>query len=136
MVFTCDPSYRTFQTKSKARVWYTTVPEETYLAEHFSKPVFVLNYPKAIKPFYMKPKLSSWCINAISGSIIQNSIKWRRVLDFSALNVGPTRSHFGYEIEIEDIELVGQSEDYPITPFLVRSSKIRSNDDVSWIFPL
>lgn len=27
-----------------------------------------------------------------------------------------TRSHFGYEIEIEDIELVGQSEDYPITP--------------------
>ena len=26
-----------------------------------------------------------------------------------------TRSHFGYEIEIEDIELVGQSEDYPIT---------------------
>ncbi|MHC9532619.1 asparagine--tRNA ligase [Dellaglioa sp. BT-FLS60] len=30
-------------------------PEETYLAEHFSMPVFVLNYPKAIKPFYMKP---------------------------------------------------------------------------------
>lgn len=30
-------------------------PEETYLAEHFSKPVFVVNYPKAIKPFYMKP---------------------------------------------------------------------------------
>lgn len=30
-------------------------PEETYLAEHFSKPVFVMNYPKAIKPFYMKP---------------------------------------------------------------------------------
>lgn len=30
-------------------------PEETYLAEHFSKPVFVLNYPKSIKPFYMKP---------------------------------------------------------------------------------
>lgn len=30
-------------------------PEETYLAEHFSKPVFVINYPKAIKPFYMKP---------------------------------------------------------------------------------
>ena len=26
------------------------------------------------------------------------------------------RSPFGYEIEIEDIELVGQSEDYPITP--------------------
>lgn len=30
-------------------------PEETYLAEHFSKPIFVVNYPKAIKPFYMKP---------------------------------------------------------------------------------
>ncbi|WP_057896209.1 asparagine--tRNA ligase [Liquorilactobacillus oeni] len=30
-------------------------PEETFLAEHFSKPVFVVNYPKAIKPFYMEP---------------------------------------------------------------------------------
>lgn len=30
-------------------------PEETFLADHFDKPVFVLNYPKAIKPFYMKP---------------------------------------------------------------------------------
>ncbi|MHA8262959.1 asparagine--tRNA ligase [Lactobacillaceae bacterium Melli_B3] len=30
-------------------------PEETYLADHFEQPVFVLNYPKAIKPFYMKP---------------------------------------------------------------------------------
>ena len=30
-------------------------PEETFLAEQFDKPVFVLNYPKAIKPFYMKP---------------------------------------------------------------------------------
>lgn len=29
-------------------------PEETFLADHFSKPVFVLNYPKSIKPFYMK----------------------------------------------------------------------------------
>ncbi len=29
-------------------------PEETYLADQFSKPVFVLNYPKSIKPFYMK----------------------------------------------------------------------------------
>ena len=27
-----------------------------------------------------------------------------------------TRSHFGYEIEIEDIEVVGESENYPITP--------------------
>ncbi|MBW1605596.1 asparagine--tRNA ligase [Lactobacillus sp. Sy-1] len=30
-------------------------PEETYLADHFDQPVFVLNYPKALKPFYMKP---------------------------------------------------------------------------------
>ncbi|MCP0887708.1 asparagine--tRNA ligase [Ligilactobacillus sp. WILCCON 0076] len=30
-------------------------PEETYLANQFEQPVFVLNYPKAIKPFYMKP---------------------------------------------------------------------------------
>lgn len=30
-------------------------PEETYLANHFNQPVFVVNYPKAIKPFYMKP---------------------------------------------------------------------------------
>lgn len=30
-------------------------PEETFLADHFDQPVFVLNYPKAIKPFYMKP---------------------------------------------------------------------------------
>ena len=29
-------------------------PEETFLADHFSKPVFILNYPKSIKPFYMK----------------------------------------------------------------------------------
>lgn len=28
-------------------------PEETYLADQFKKPVFVLNYPKIIKPFYM-----------------------------------------------------------------------------------
>lgn len=30
-------------------------PEETFLADHFDQPVFVLNYPKDIKPFYMKP---------------------------------------------------------------------------------
>ncbi|MCQ2569404.1 MAG: asparagine--tRNA ligase [Limosilactobacillus sp.] len=29
-------------------------PEETYLAGEFNQPVFILNYPKAIKPFYMK----------------------------------------------------------------------------------
>lgn len=30
-------------------------PEETYLADQFEQPVFILNYPKAIKAFYMKP---------------------------------------------------------------------------------
>ncbi|MDG3060751.1 asparagine--tRNA ligase [Lacticaseibacillus casei] len=28
-------------------------PEETYLSDQFDQPVFVLNYPKNIKPFYM-----------------------------------------------------------------------------------
>lgn len=30
-------------------------PEETFIASQFDQPVFILNYPKAIKPFYMKP---------------------------------------------------------------------------------
>lgn len=30
-------------------------PHETFIANSFDKPVFILNYPKAIKPFYMKP---------------------------------------------------------------------------------
>ncbi|MFD1672220.1 asparagine--tRNA ligase [Agrilactobacillus yilanensis] len=30
-------------------------PEETYISDQFEQPVFILNYPKAIKPFYMKP---------------------------------------------------------------------------------
>ncbi|MGO0154110.1 asparagine--tRNA ligase [Leuconostoc mesenteroides] len=29
-------------------------PEETFLANHFAKPVFIVNFPKSIKPFYMK----------------------------------------------------------------------------------
>lgn len=29
-------------------------PEETFLANHFEKPVFIVNFPKAIKAFYMK----------------------------------------------------------------------------------
>ncbi|WP_461223910.1 asparagine--tRNA ligase [Lacticaseibacillus suihuaensis] len=31
-------------------------PEETFLSDQFEQPVFVLNYPKAIKPFYMLPE--------------------------------------------------------------------------------
>lgn len=30
-------------------------PEETFISDQFDQPVFVLNYPKSIKPFYMKP---------------------------------------------------------------------------------
>lgn len=30
-------------------------PHETFIANSFEKPVFILNYPKGIKPFYMKP---------------------------------------------------------------------------------
>ncbi|WP_373751654.1 asparagine--tRNA ligase [Weissella soli] len=29
-------------------------PEETFLANHFAKPVFITNYPKGVKAFYMK----------------------------------------------------------------------------------
>lgn len=30
-------------------------PHETFIANSFERPVFILNYPKAIKPFYMLP---------------------------------------------------------------------------------
>jgi asparaginyl-tRNA synthetase len=30
-------------------------PEETYISDQFKQPVFIMNYPKSIKPFYMKP---------------------------------------------------------------------------------
>ena len=30
-------------------------PHETFIANSFEQPVFIMNYPKAIKPFYMKP---------------------------------------------------------------------------------
>lgn len=30
-------------------------PQETFIANQYDQPVFILNYPKAIKPFYMKP---------------------------------------------------------------------------------
>ena len=29
-------------------------PDETYISDQFEQPVFILNYPKTIKPFYMK----------------------------------------------------------------------------------
>ncbi|MDF7637093.1 asparagine--tRNA ligase [Leuconostocaceae bacterium ESL0958] len=41
-------------------------PEETFLANYFSKPVFIVNFPKAIKPFYMKrhPKRPDLVVSA------------------------------------------------------------------------
>ncbi|QBP18550.1 asparagine--tRNA ligase [Acetilactobacillus jinshanensis] len=30
-------------------------PEESFLADQYKRPVFVMNYPKSAKPFYMKP---------------------------------------------------------------------------------
>ncbi len=30
-------------------------PHETFIANHYEKPVFILNYPKSMSPFYMKP---------------------------------------------------------------------------------
>ncbi len=33
--------------------------------------------------------LASESLNATSGSTIQNSVRWRRVFDFSARKVGP-----------------------------------------------
>lgn len=30
-------------------------PDEQYISEQFEQPVFIMNYPKSIKPFYMKP---------------------------------------------------------------------------------
>ncbi|MFL2077472.1 asparagine--tRNA ligase [Marinilactibacillus psychrotolerans] len=30
-------------------------PQETFIANQYDQPVFILNYPKVIKPFYMKP---------------------------------------------------------------------------------
>ncbi|MGY3766895.1 asparagine--tRNA ligase [Vagococcus vulneris] len=30
-------------------------PHETFIANHYEKPVFIMNYPKSMSPFYMKP---------------------------------------------------------------------------------
>ena len=74
---------------------------ERYLAEeYFKKPVFVTDYPKDIKAFYMKLNEDNKTVRAmdllapkspkaISGSIIQNSEACLAVFEYSALNVGP-----------------------------------------------
>ena len=40
-------------------------PEETYLADQFQKPVFILNYPKEIKAFYMKANDDGKTVKAV-----------------------------------------------------------------------
>ncbi|WP_414838432.1 asparagine--tRNA ligase [Carnobacterium sp. TMP28] len=65
-------------------------PHETFIAEQFDKPVFILNYPKAIKAFYMKPHPDRddvvLCADLIApegyGEIIGGS---EREVDFEAL---------------------------------------------------
>lgn len=65
-------------------------PHETFIAKQFDKPVFILNYPKAIKAFYMKPHPDRddvvLCADLIApegyGEIIGGS---EREVDFEAL---------------------------------------------------
>ncbi|ALV21011.1 MAG: asparagine--tRNA ligase [Carnobacterium sp.] len=65
-------------------------PHETFIAKQFDKPVFILNYPKAIKAFYMKPHPERedvvLCADLIApegyGEIIGGS---EREVDFDAL---------------------------------------------------
>ena len=52
-----------------------------------------LSFSSAAKVYFnsasAKAALSARSANTISGSIIQNSARWRLVLEFSARNVGP-----------------------------------------------
>ena len=65
-------------------------PHETFIATQYDKPVFILNYPKAIKAFYMKPHPERedvvLCADLIApegyGEIIGGS---EREVDFDAL---------------------------------------------------
>lgn len=65
-------------------------PHETFIATQYDKPVFILNYPKAIKPFYMKPHPDRddvvLCADLIApegyGEVIGGS---EREVDFEAL---------------------------------------------------
>ena len=65
-------------------------PHETFIATQYDKPVFILNYPKAIKAFYMKPHPDRddvvLCADLIApegyGEIVGGS---EREVDFDAL---------------------------------------------------
>ncbi|WP_407390135.1 asparagine--tRNA ligase [Carnobacterium jeotgali] len=66
-------------------------PHETFIATQYDKPVFILNYPKAIKAFYMKPHPDRddvvLCADLIApegyGEVIGGS---EREVDFDALS--------------------------------------------------
>lgn len=52
---TYDDAVKTLQKANFSISWGDDLgsPEETYLSEQFDQPIFILNYPKSIKPFYM-----------------------------------------------------------------------------------
>ncbi|MGL5900185.1 MAG: asparagine--tRNA ligase [Lactobacillaceae bacterium] len=52
---TYDDAIKTLQKANFSISWGDDLgsPEETYLSEQFDQPIFILNYPKSIKPFYM-----------------------------------------------------------------------------------
>lgn len=66
-------------------------PHETFIATQYDKPVFILNYPKAIKAFYMKPHPDRddvvLCADLIApegyGEVVGGS---EREVDFDALS--------------------------------------------------
>ncbi|WP_208560110.1 asparagine--tRNA ligase [Marinilactibacillus kalidii] len=80
-------------------------PEETFIANQYDQPVFILNYPKAIKPFYMKPHPERedivLCADMIApegyGEIIGGS---QREDDFEALEAELEKHH----LAIKDYE--------------------------------
>lgn len=52
---TYDDAIKTLQKANFSISWGDDLgsPEETYLSKQFDQPIFILNYPKSIKPFYM-----------------------------------------------------------------------------------
>ena len=79
-------------------------PHETFIANSFEQPVFILNYPKAIKPFYMKPHPTREdvviCADMIApegyGEIIGGSQREERldVLDARMLEMGLNKEDY------------------------------------------
>jgi len=55
-------------------------------------------------------RTASRSAKAISGSTIQNSVRWRRVLDFSARKVGPKQYTFPWACRPPRVQLAGLSQ--------------------------